>query len=301
MKKKRKKVAIALGAVAALVVLVNVLFGYIIAEPDTSAKKRCIYSLYRVAVALVEYCNVNDTTLTPQSLQVLTDSGILEGKWLRCSDFGSQFGYFGQFDLLGPRPSMILWCRSEHVEEEGGFPVTATYILNSEIRPLRCTPRYVENRLGHLEAVRGILAAGDTQEEIERLLETIAGDKPELRLFAVWRLGRMHLKRLESVFLEILDKDDEAVRYEAAEALALLSNPAGGAALLTRMRSSDYFERLRAFNSLRELAGGDFGFNPVLDAELQPDAMAAFDRWWAQTASSLRQDNAEETDPEEGK
>ena len=287
----KKKLAIASGIIVGVLIIVNIIFSYVVAEPDTATKKRCLYSLHRTAVALVEYCNINDTTLTPTDLQVLVDEGVFEAEWLHCSEFGPQFGYFGPFDLLGPRPPLVLWCKSGHTADLAGFPVTVTYAINGRFKAVRYTKGAFEEELEDIETIREILACENSGGDIEMLLTHAApSDSTTIRLFAIWKLGRMRSKDLEDDLLALLDDDKAAVHYEAAEALALLGNPTGGAALLARLRDGDYFNRLRAFNALKEFAGEDFGFNPVLDPQSQPAAMAGFDAWWARTKKIMRKE-----------
>jgi hypothetical protein len=298
--------------IAVAIVLINIIFGYIVTGPDESTRRRCMYSLYRIGVALVEYCNVHDTTLTPPTLQALVDEGIVDADWLRCSEFGPQFGYFGEFDLLSPRPPAILWCSSGHVTVVRGNPVKTTLVLGPRMRVFSYTSKYFKEELKVIELARSITESGDSQEDIDRLLGFCHfGSDSSIRLFAIWKLGGMRLKRFEETFLKLLDQDVEAlikqlnsefykerksaereleIRFEAAHALALTGNPAGGAALLLYLRDPDYYRRIRAFNALRELAGEGFGYNPVLEAESQPAAMAGFDKWWAETAKALREE-----------
>ncbi len=286
---KKRKLALALVMIVVALILVNIIFGFVITGPDRTSSTRCVYSLLRVGVALVEYCNINNTTVTPPSLQVLVDEGIINAGWLRDSELGSRFGYFGQFDLLGPRPPVILWSKSEQSMEYAGALRKVIYAVGPSFKPVRYSSRLFEEELGELDAIREVLGVGATQGDVESLLQRAApaGDSPT-RPFAIWKLAQMHRKDLEKTFLDLLQDDDTDVRYEAAHALALLGNPAAGASLLARLRDSHYFERLRAFKALERLAGADFGFNPALDPDSQPAAIAKFDQWWAKTASSLR-------------
>jgi hypothetical protein len=280
---------IAVGMIAAALVIVNIIFGYVVAENDTSVKKRSIYSLYRLGVALVEYANSHNTTLTPSSLKVLADDGIVDTCWLRSSEFGPQFGYFGQFDLQGPKPPIVLWDKSEHSAEIAGLTVGVTYALDDRLKVVPYSSKLFEEISEELNSIRSILACGNSQEDIHSLLEHATADsESSARPFAIWKLGRMRLNNLESTFVELLREGDAGFRYEAAEALALLGNPAGGATLLAGLRKPDYFERLRSFKALEELTGNNFGFNPALEAQSQPEAMAGFDAWWADTAKSMR-------------
>jgi hypothetical protein len=306
----KKKIAIGLVIIALALFLVNVIFGYIVVRPDNTSRRRCIYSLHRVGVALVEYCNVKNTTLTPHTLQTLVDEGVLEAHWLRCSEFAPQFGYFGQFDLLAPRPPVVLWCKSGHIVLFKDRPVKVTPTLSGNLTFDSYPSRSFANVHKTLDLIHGIFDSGDSEEDIDRLLRlSFHSVSSTARLCAIWKLGQMRSKKLEETFLNLFKHSIEdvlkklnsknykerqkahmemEVRYEAAHALALIGNPAGGAALLLYLRDPDYFTRLRAFSALKELTGDDFGFNPVLDARSQPKAMAGFDGWWAKTMKSLR-------------
>jgi hypothetical protein len=284
----KKRLFITLAAVAVALVLVNVIFSYVVAEPERDTEKRCAYSLLRLSVALVEYANVKNTTLTPPSLRKLVEEGIVEESWLRCSEYSSEFGYFGQFDLLGPMPPLILWCKSGHsVEIEGQFMKT-TYVISDRHRVSKCTFSYLEDRLKEIDAIRDVLAS-DPARDREKLLDLAKSKKSSyIGSFAVWKLAQTRLREFEKTYIGLLDDRKHNVGFEAALGLALIESPGGGAALMTGLRDADYFVRTRAFRALKELTGDSFGFNPALDPESQPKAAARFDDWWARTVKRLR-------------
>ena len=286
----RRKLVIAAGIVAALFVLANVIFGFILDAPDDSSEKRCIYSLYRAGVALVEYSNVTGFAETPSSLQVLVDKGIVEPGWLRSSELGPRHKYFGRFSLIGPRPPLVIWSETEYEADILGVPISARYGLNGDLKIARYEKRLLEKHVEEVAEIRGVLACGESDEDIE-YLSALAREESEspTRAFAVYKLSLMRRKEFEQIFMNLLEVDDGAVRGEAAHALALFGNPAGGGAILARLRSRDYFTRLRAFGSLQEMAGKDFGFNPVLDSESQLDALAEINEWWAGTVGKSRE------------
>ena len=292
----KKKLLITIAAVAAALVLLNVIFGLVVAEDASDTQKRCAYSLYRLSVGLVEYANVKNTTLTPAALRELVTAGIVEESWLRCSEYASEFGYFGQLDLLGPRPPVILWCKSGHTVDVDGELLKATYIITGGYKLRKCTYGYLEKKLKEIDAIRELLA-WDFAEKREILLELASSkESTSVQSFALWKLAQTRSRELESIFLEVLDDKREAVRHEAALGLAYMGNPAGGAVLMTMLRDSDYFKRTRAFRALNELTGNDFRFNPALDAESQPEASGRFDAWWAETVKKLRGADDTESD-----
>ena len=293
----KKRLLITLAIVAAALVLLNIIFGLVVAEDKSDTQKRCAYLLHRLSVGLVEYANVNSTTLTPASLRELVAAGIVEEPWLRCSEYASEYGYFGQFDLLGPRPPIILWCKSGHmVVDVNEKMLKATFVIIGEHKLKTCTFGYLEKKLKEADTIRELLA-WDTEKEKEAILELAASkESTSVHAFVLWKLAKARSPEFESIFLEVLDDKREAVRHEAALGLAFLGNSRGGAMLMTMLRNADYFKRTRAFRALRELAGKDFGFNPALDAESQPEASGGFDAWWAETVKSLR--GTDDTEPD---
>lgn len=285
----KKKLFITVAIVAAALVLVNVILGFIVAEEADDSQKRCAYSLYRLSVALVEYANINNTTLTPTTLRELVTRGIVGESGLRCSEYSSEFGYFGRFDLLGPAPPMTVWCKSGHTINMDGIIIKTTYIMTGEHKLKRCTFGYLEEKLKEVDAVREVLAR-DAQEDGEALLRIAASNEsPCVCCFALWKLAQTRSREYEKVYIELLGDKDETVQFEAALGLANLGSPAGGAVLMRVLRDGDYFPRRRAFRALKELAGDGFGFEPALDSESQPGPMGRFDDWWAKTAKSLRE------------
>lgn len=293
----KKRLLITLAIVVAALVLVNVIFGLIVAEPERDAEKRCAYSLLRLSVALVEYANAKNATLAPPSLKKLVEEGIVEESWLRCDEYSSEFGYFGQFDFLGPMPPVILWCKSGHSVEMDGRFIKATYVFSNRHRVSKCTFAYLEARLKEIDAIRDVLAS-DAAKDRERLLDLARSNESSyVRSFAVWKLAQTRSRELVKTYVELLDDKRHNLSFEAALGLALVGNPAGGTVLMTRLRDADYFMRTRAFRALKELTGDAFGFNPALDPESQPGAMAKFDDWWARTVKKLREED--DSDPDD--
>jgi len=212
---------------------------------------------------------------------------------------------------LSPGPPVVLWCGSGHVTIVKDKPIKTILALDSQMKVFSYTSKYFEQELEILELIREIIESTDSQEDIEKLLGFAHfGKDPEARLNAIWKLGQMRSKRFEETFLEFFKKDVDVlaeklkskklkdrvlarreldIRYEAAHALALIGNPAGGAALLLYLRDHDYYRRLRAFNALKELTQNGFGFKPVLEAESQPESLDKFDKWWAKTAMQMRE------------
>jgi HEAT repeat protein len=217
------------------------------------------------------------------------NEGIVEESWLRCSEYASEFGYFGQFDLLGPRLPVILWCKSGHMMVDEDEKLSrATFVITGGHKLRTCTFGYLERRLEEIDSVREVLAR-DGHEDGEALLELAeSGESSCIRRFAMWKLAQTRSREYEAAYLELLEDNRESLRFEAALGLASLGSPAGGAVLMTGLRDADYFKRARAFRALKELTGDDFGFEPALDAQSQPEATGKFDEWWAQTAKSLR-------------
>lgn len=284
----KKRLLITLATIVVALVLINVIFGLVVAEDTGDADKRCAYSLYRLSVALVEDANINNTTLTPAALRELVKDGIVEESWLRCSEYASEYGYFGRFDLLGPVPPVILWCKSGHTVDVDGVLVKATYIITGRNRLRKCTFSYLQEKLREVEAVREVMAR-DVAENRDSLLELTASKESYcVRGFAVWKLAQTRSQNFKAAYLDLLDDKSLTVKQEAALGLAYLGSPAGGAVLMTMLRDADYFKRTRAFRALKELAGESFGFNPALDALSQPEAAARFDAWWAEAAKSMR-------------
>ena len=296
---KRRNLAALIVAGAAALVLLNVILGYVVEKPDSLEQKRCIYSLYRVGVALVEYCNLNGTTVTPASLQALVDAGVLEEGRLRCG--GEVFGYFGRFDLLGPRPPLILWCARRHAGAQAHSAPGAAHALKGDFAAVRCTTGYLKEALAEVEHVREVLAAGRSPEDVGRLLSWAMESESSVQVFALWKLAEMRDKAFEATFELVLKCTDEDVRFEAARGLALVGNHAGGAVMVSWLCKPDYFQRVRALETLKALAGDDFGFNPVLEAQSQPGAMALFERWWARKQASMHPQDVPEGVEETGR
>ncbi len=285
----KKKLLVTVAIIAAALVLVNVILGFVVAEEADDAQKRCAYSLYRLSVALVEYSNVHNATLTPTTLRELVTEGIVEESWLRCSEYSSEFGYFGQFDLLGPAPPMTVWCKTGHTMDMDGIIIKTTYIMTGRHRLKRCTFGYLEERLKEVDAVRDVIAR-DALEDGNALLGIAeSNESPCVRCFALWKLAQTRSREYEKAYIELLEDKSGSVQFEAALGLVHLGSPAGGAVLMRELRDGDYFPRRRAFRALKELAGDGFGFEPALDPESQPGPMGRFDEWWAKTAKSLRE------------
>ena len=150
----KKKLFITAAIVLAALILINVIFGLVVAEDTSDTQKRCTYFLHRLSVALVEHANANNTTLTPASLRELVAAGIVEESWLRCSEYASEYGYFGQFDLLGPRPPVILWCKSGHmVMDVDGKLTKATFVITGGHKLKTCTFGYLQRKLKEIDKI----------------------------------------------------------------------------------------------------------------------------------------------------
>lgn len=295
----RRKVAIMVVMIVVAAVLLNIIFSYVGTATEDIGAKRCVYSLLRVGVALIEYANLKNATVTPPDLQVLVDEGIIEASWLSCSQHSPRFGYFGEFDLLGPRPPMALWCRSGHTASYLGMQAKAHYALDDSLKRISYWRQArFEKHLRTVSMIGDMLTWEETRETLDRLVEiAVSGGNIYVRQFAIWILGRSRSKTLEKTFLSLLEDRDGDVRLEAAQALALLKNPAGGGELLRHLRSCDYFDRMRALQALKQLTVDDFGFNPALDSEMQDGALRAFDAWWAKTAVTIRKRSQAEDGP----
>ncbi|RMG17797.1 MAG: hypothetical protein D6731_03355 [Planctomycetota bacterium] len=90
----------------------------------------------------------------------------------------------------------------------------------------------------------------------------------------------------------VLHAPDADVRVHAALALVALGRRAGLQALVEALRDPAVppFVKAEAIEGLREVAGTDFGLDPLGDED--PEALQRLDRWWTEIGSRLRWDPA---------
>jgi HEAT repeat protein len=112
-------------------------------------------------------------------------------------------------------------------------------------------------------------------DQIEILIQNLNSEYRELRLCAVWTLGRVKDPRAVKALIDALQHKDTIVRVKAAEALGETRDPKAVEPLIAVLNDKEDTFREAAAKSLTKITGEDFGQD-----------RDKWQKWWAQHKGS---------------
>ncbi len=112
------------------------------------------------------------------------------------------------------------------------------------------------------------------------LLEGLSGDHPRTRGSCAWVLGVLKDRRTIEPLRRHLDDEAPEVRYEVANSLCALGDPAGYPVLIAGLSDPSIRNRYKAHESLKLLTGLDFGYRHDDPPEKRRLAVRKWKEWW---------------------
>ena len=277
MNRKEKILLYSVGGLVGLVLLANLLFGLLFAEPERMDDVACIVALRRISTALVDYALKNDGKF-PESLDELDQNFGSAPLILRCPITGVEFTYLPIIGLDSPPEVPFLFCGAEHGSERTRVDGRSCLVVLSQMQVIRQCGFEPSLLLMLIKPYQDALQK-PPDDRLLALRDIVSDTRAPLwlRRLALWRIGeerRSDAAPLIEPFLK-----NRLLAFDAAIALAKSDSNAGAEELLKALSSTKYRRRWRALHALIHLTKDDFGYSPELSPEQNEDALKGWKEW----------------------
>jgi HEAT repeat protein len=116
-------------------------------------------------------------------------------------------------------------------------------------------------------------------DQIEGLIQNLNSEYRDLRMSAIWTLGRVKDPRAVEALINALRHKDPLMREKAAEALGETKDLKAVEPLIAILKDDEETFREIAAKALEKITGKDFGQDPE-----------KWQKWWKQNKENIRKD-----------